>query len=255
MKGVSALICASMAIGAIAGSADHVSRSLVLGGEVVPKNTKTYMTGIRSTVDGNSFCGGSLISPTHVLTTTVCIGTKEPNWVSIGTHYLNGTQDGERIKVIEAKNHTAFNSTSGSYDVALLTLEKPSKFKPVKLPAANDSDIIPGMWSKLVGWGFTSVNGHKSYELLGVGLKVWDNADCAQIYPLDNSMICAGGEVGKDSCDGDTGGPLIKERGPGDADDIVIGLVSWGSECGAGYPTVFSRVSSALEWINSVMKA
>ncbi|KAG3090592.1 hypothetical protein PI124_g17330 [Phytophthora idaei] len=52
-------------------------------------------------------------------------------------------------------------------------------------------------------------------------------------------MVCAGGVIGKDSCDGDTGGPLIKERGSGDDDDIVIGLVSWGSECGAGYSTEF----------------
>ncbi|ETI44245.1 hypothetical protein F443_11056 [Phytophthora nicotianae P1569] len=67
-------------------------------------------------------------------------------------------------------------------------------------------------------------------------------------------MVCAGGVVGKDSCGGDGGGPLIKERGPGDEDDIVIGLVSWGSDCGVGYPAVYSRVSKAMTWINSVLK-
>ncbi|OWZ00792.1 Glucanase inhibitor protein, partial [Phytophthora megakarya] len=237
-------------------SADHVSRSLVLGGEVVPSGTMTYMTGIRTTVDGKSFCGGSLISPTHVLTTTICIGPKEPNWVSIGTHYLNGTQDGEQIKVVKAQNHTSFNSSTGSYDFALLTLERASKFKPVKLPAADDSDIIPGMWSKFVGWGYTSYpNGSQAYELQGVGLQVWGNEDCGQVYSVDNTMVCAGGVIGKDACDGDAGAPLIKERGPRDEGDIVIGLGSWGTACGVGYPTVFSRASSALEWINSVMQA
>ncbi|KAG3194997.1 hypothetical protein PC128_g8856 [Phytophthora cactorum] len=191
-----------------------------------------------------------LASAVPSMATTFAYQTSE-----LGTHYLNGTQDGEQIKVVSAQNHTGYNSTSDSYDVALLTLEKPSKFKPVQLPAADDSDVIPGMRPKLVGWGYTSYpNGLKSHELQGMSLEVWSNTDCAQIYHLDDTMVCAGGVIGKDSCDGDTGGPLIKERGSGDDDDIVIGLVSWGSECGAGYPTVFSRVSKALEWINSVTK-
>ncbi|KAI9980442.1 hypothetical protein PInf_026302 [Phytophthora infestans] len=58
-----------------------------------------------------------------------------------------------------------------------------------------------------------------------------------------------------DACVADTGGPLIKENGLGDLDDILIGLVNWGYGCGdAGSPTVYSRVSTATEWINSVTK-
>nr|AAY43396.1 trypsin protease GIP-like [Phytophthora infestans] len=256
MKIISAVAASSIALGAVSATTDHVSRMLVLGGAVVPSGTKTYTTGIRPTIDGDNFCGGSLISPTHVLTTTACLGgIKPPNWVSVGTHYLNGTHDGEQIKVVAAQNHTNFNSTSGSFDVALLTLEKPSRFKPVKLPAADDSDIVAGMWSKLVGWGYTGYpEKTKAYELQGVSLQVWDNEQCGQLYPVDDTMVCAGGVKGKDSCDGDTGGPLIKGRGPGDEDDIVVGLVSWGSECGVGYPGVYSRVSKALEWINSITK-
>lgn len=247
MKSITTASFALILFGVGAASADHASRVLVLGGGAVPSGTKTYTTGIRATIDGDSFCGGSLISPTHVLTTTACIGyTKPANWVSVGTHYLNGTHDGEQIKVVSAQNHTGFNSTSGSYDVALLRLERPSKFMPVKLPAADDSDVIPGMRSNLVGWGYTSYpNGTKAYELQGVGLEVWSNTDCARIYSLDDTMVCAGGGVGKDSCNGDTGGPLIKERGPGDEDDIVVGLVSLGSRMWCGVPrSVFACVES-----------
>ncbi|KAF1780511.1 Peptidase S1, PA clan [Phytophthora cactorum] len=96
----------------------------------------------------------------------------------IGYALPHGTQDGEQIKVVSAQNHTGYNSTSDSYDVALLTLEKPSKFKPVQLPAADDSDVIPGMRPKLVGWGYTSYPN-------GMSLEVWSNTDCAQIYHLD----------------------------------------------------------------------
>ncbi|GMF14142.1 unnamed protein product [Phytophthora lilii] len=58
---------------------------------------------------------------------------------------------------------------------------------------------------------------------------------------------------GKDACVADTGGPLIKEKGQGDLDDILVGLVNWGYGCGdAGSPTVYSRVSTAVIWINSI---
>ncbi|POM64984.1 Serine protease trypsin-like protein [Phytophthora palmivora] len=81
------------------------------------------------------------------------------------------------------------------------------------------------MWTKVMGWGETSwPNGPDSYELRGVGLEVWDNQDCAPLLAVDDTMVCTGGVAGKDSCTTDTGSPLIKEKGRGDSDDILIGL-------------------------------
>ncbi|KAG7383751.1 hypothetical protein PHYPSEUDO_003366 [Phytophthora pseudosyringae] len=256
MKVLSSLAAASIAIGAVA-SAEHVERQLILGGGETPIGTKAYATGIRSTVDGNMYCAGALITPTHVLTTAMCTGYQQPNFVAVGSHYINGTKDGEQIKVVSAQNHTLYNSTGGYYDFGVLTLEKPSKFIPIKLPKADDSDIVAGMWTKVMGWGDTSYpNGTRSNELMSVGLEVWNNEDCAPMFVVDNSSVCAGGAAGRDSCIGDSGAPLVKEKGQGDADDILIGLSSWGSGCGdAGVPSVYSRVSAALEWINSVTKA
>lgn len=191
-----------------------------------------------------------------MLTTASCTGVKETAFAAIGTHYINGTSDGEQIKVVKAQNHTGFNDLTLTYDVAVLTLERPSKFTPVKLPAANDSDIIPGMWSKVLGWGDTSYpNGTRSHELMGVSVEVWGNDQCSNLFVVDETMVCAGGAAGKDSCNADNGGPLIKENGRGDADDILIGMPSWGSGCGdEGIPAVYARVSAAVEWINSVIK-
>ncbi|KAK1942344.1 Trypsin 3A1 [Phytophthora citrophthora] len=258
MKVISTLAIASVALGA-ASASEHVERQLILGGDEVPIGTKAYTTGVRNTADGNSYCGGALISPTHVLTTAVCTGPAGPdlpNFVAIGTHYINGTKDGEQIKVVSTQNHTLHNATSGAYDFSILTLEKASKFAPIKLPKADDSDILAGMWTKVMGWGDTTFpNGTRSNELRGVGVEVWNNEDCSQFLVVDNSTLCAGGAVGRDACSGDTGAPLIKEKGQGDADDILIGVSSWGAGCGSeGVPSAYSRVSFAVEWINSITK-
>lgn len=50
----------------------HVERELILSGEDVPSGTKTYVAGLRINRDSDSLCGGSLISPTHVLTASHC---------------------------------------------------------------------------------------------------------------------------------------------------------------------------------------
>ncbi|KAF1789850.1 Peptidase S1, PA clan [Phytophthora cactorum] len=233
MKVIATIAAASMVLGAA--NADHTSRQLILGGG-------SFRAARRHT------------PPASVLPPTATPTAVEPKFVSVGTHYLNGTQDGEQIKVVSAQNHTSLNFSSSTYDFALLTLEKPSKFTPVKLPNADDSDIKPGMWSKAMGWGVTSYpNGSLSYELQGISLEVWANDECSRVYNIDDTSVCAGGLPGKDACVADTGGPLIKEKGQGDLDDILVGLVNWGYGCGdAGSPTVYSRVSTAIEWINSV---
>lgn len=60
------------------------------------------------------------------------------------------------------------------------------------------------------------------------------------------SMVCAGVR-GKDSCQGDSGGPLVTE------DEILVGIVSFGSGCGQ-LPGVYTRIASPQirEFINRI---
>ena len=65
---------------------------------------------------------------------------------------------------------------------------------------------------------------------------------------ITDDMLCAAAP-GRDSCGGDSGGPLIVEGG-GDADDVLVGIVSWGYRCAdENFPGVYARVSAHRDWI------
>lgn len=65
-------------------------------------------------------------------------------------------------------------------------------------------------------------------------------------------MFCAGA-TGKGPCDGDDGGGFVQRLDDGDGMlDYIVGVSSWGYQCGLpDVPRVFARVSAVKEWIIS----
>uniref|UniRef100_A0A8C9PZ56 Peptidase S1 domain-containing protein n=1 Tax=Spermophilus dauricus TaxID=99837 RepID=A0A8C9PZ56_SPEDA len=66
-------------------------------------------------------------------------------------------------------------------------------------------------------------------------------------------MVCAGGDGIISSCNGDSGGPLNCQAENGAWE--VHGIVSFGSGQGCNTlkkPTVYTRVSAYIDWINQV---
>ena len=68
------------------------------------------------------------------------------------------------------------------------------------------------------------------------------------------SQLCARGELidgvaenlRRDTCQGDSGGPLQIEQG---GRYYLVGLTSFGAGCGTDLPSVYTRVSYYLNWI------
>ncbi|KAG3114550.1 hypothetical protein PI124_g13530 [Phytophthora idaei] len=105
------------------------------------------------------------------------------------------------------------------------------------------------------GWGANAeTNGNFSYELQRVDVPLVSDETCTAYATVDSTMVCAGGVANLDSCDGDSGGPLIIEST--DGEDVLVGVVSWAKDesCGReGYYGIYSRVSSARNWIDSIL--
>ena len=112
-----------------------------------------------------------------------------------------------------------------------------------------------------MGWGDTNPDSW-SPVLLEVTVPVIPNHDCEVAYEksgdahcITRNDMCAGiEEGGKGSCYGDSGGPAVfydEYNKP-----YQIGVVSWAGGDGCvepGFPDVFARVTTYLDWIEGII--
>lgn len=84
------------------------------------------------------------------------------------------------------------------------------------------------------GWGRNESNSYNSDELQKVALDLIDNNDCQNMYAktkftrttIDSNQMCAGGFSGddeRDTCKGDSGGPIMITKQDNDCLFYVVG--------------------------------
>ncbi|KAK4315102.1 hypothetical protein Pmani_013652 [Petrolisthes manimaculis] len=148
------------------------------------------------------------------------------------------------------------------HDIALIQLETPVVLTSLALPAClpyNTTDDLRGKELTVAGWGWTNFATPELTRILQkVTVPVVDLLECHKRLPdlqgiatpkgILPTQLCAGAP-GRDSCKGDSGGPLISKipRGGSICEHTVEGIVSFGYSCGD--IGVYTRVSEYLDWI------
>uniref|UniRef100_A0A182MYN1 Peptidase S1 domain-containing protein n=1 Tax=Anopheles dirus TaxID=7168 RepID=A0A182MYN1_9DIPT len=234
-------------------------------------------------------CGGALISQRFVLSAAHCfarlsggvelyVNAYEARLVRLGEWDTESevdcedeqddqlacaapVQDFGYDRIIVHENYTGRHNDR-SNDIALIQLDRPAEYneyvKPICLPEPGtpkkDRLYFGTMWG--AGWGRTENATGSRYKMF-VPLDVYDQDSCNEAYlkrhkiPITDGQFCALGAPGKDTCSGDSGGPLMK---PLQAVHYVVGVVSFGPvKCGNGIAAVYTRVDKYYDWIVTQM--
>lgn len=230
----------------------------IVGGEDVSSPTEYPFMAMmmKRNADGvfvSRGCGGTLIDEQWVLGAAHCVTTGEYGF-AFGS--LVPAADPDTAVVIPVSEvHLPPEYEPGPakpFDVALFRLERPVPYQPIAL-ATDDPE--PGDDATVLGWGWTE-DLTASKTLKEVTVPIVDDETCREAYEgerevVPGDMICAGYEEGgRDSCLGDSGGPLLVPTKTGYQQ---VGVVSWGEGCALeDYYGVYSRVSHHRDWIESV---
>ncbi|NWH71975.1 GRAA protein, partial [Piaya cayana] len=231
----------------------------IIGGYEVAPHSRPFMALIHG-ANGKPICGGALIKENWVLTAAHC--NVKGGKVTLGAHSVKADEKEKQvIQIAKLIRYPCYNYISKENDIMLLQLRKRATYtkavQRIPLPTSYD-DPKPGTTCMVAGWGRTQ-NDLKSLSntLREVNITVISRQICNDNKHYNNrpviteNMICAGAKKGgKDSCSGDSGGPLR-------CNNVLTGITSFGkpNKCGAAdSPGVYTRLTKIyIQWIRKTI--
>ncbi|XP_066590992.1 trypsin-1-like [Prorops nasuta] len=225
----------------------------IVNGQDAKEGEFPYQVSLQFKVFNFHFCGGSILNENYVLTAAHCLVDFEPLIINVIAGVNNNSLQNFTHNVDKIIIHSKYNpDNSFVNDIALLKVDRPFEkvptIKNVLLPSKDDS-ISVGDKVVVSGWGKLQENGEGSQILQRLDVEIADQTFCNKTYidlgvPVLKTHICAyDPKDNKGACQGDSGGPLS-------LNGKIIGIASWQAGCARPeFPTVFTRVSSYLDWI------
>ncbi|KYB26537.1 hypothetical protein TcasGA2_TC033855 [Tribolium castaneum] len=213
-------------------------------------------------------CGAALLNENWAITAAHCVDNVPPSdlLLRLGEHDLSTESEPylhqeRRVQIVAS--HPQFDPRTFEYDLALLRFYEPVTFQPNILPVCvpqSDENFV-GRTAYVTGWGRLYEDGPLPSVLQEVSVPVINNSVCESMYRsagyiehIPHIFICAGWRRGGfDSCEGDSGGPMVIQRE--DKRFLLAGIISWGIGCAEpNQPGVYTRISEFRDWINQILQ-
>ena len=231
------------------------TRALITNGQ--PVTLGSYPFFAYNKVGNSAGCGATLIHDDILLTAAHCLPAFAGRGAYVGAE-TNFGLEGDQVEFHEDETyvvHPEYNASNLVNDIMVVKLQTPSTLPLVTLNR-DPTTRITGIPMQVIGFGDTEFRGALSPDLLETEVIGFAFETCVRVHlEIDPTVtfdraaqFCAMGTEGRDSCDGDSGGPILIMDENNDL--TQVGIISSGLGCGSeGIPAIYARVAPYMDWI------